>query len=287
MAFRAEVILAIAEGLSNKAVAERLGARPATVSKWRGRFAQAGLSGLRDASRSGKPRQYQDEHERRILAALDEPPPAGYGRWDGGLLARHVGDISKHQIWRVLRRHEISLARRRSWCISTDPAFAQKAADIVGLAAARQRRGVFGRREAAHPGAGARPRLVEAAQWQSRDRVQPCLQTSRDDDLVRRPRYCYRLGQDRPLSAPPARRVPGFHEPPGCRTCRPGDPCDFGQSQYPQAQTRPLAGAAQERPFPFYPDPCLLAQSSGGVVFHSLRQSLGRCEFYLATPGSQ
>jgi hypothetical protein len=38
-----------------------------------------------------------------------------------------------HQIWRVLRRHEIALARRRSWCISTDPAFAQKAADIVAL----------------------------------------------------------------------------------------------------------------------------------------------------------
>jgi len=133
MAFRAEVILAIAEGLSNKAVAERVGTRPATVSKWRGRFAQEGISGLRDASRSGKPRQYEGEHERRILAALDEPPPAGYGRWDGSLLARHLGDISKHQIWRVLRRHEISLARRRSWCISTDPAFAQKAADIVGL----------------------------------------------------------------------------------------------------------------------------------------------------------
>jgi hypothetical protein len=48
-------------------------------------------------------------------------------------LARHLGDISKHQIWRVLRRHEISLARRRSWCISTDPGFAPKAADIVGL----------------------------------------------------------------------------------------------------------------------------------------------------------
>src|SRR5438045_9035510 len=92
MAFRVEVILAIAEGLSNQAVAERVGTRPATVSKWRGRFAQEGLSGLRDASRSGKPRQYQDEHERRILAALDEPPPAGYGRWDGSLLARHLGD---------------------------------------------------------------------------------------------------------------------------------------------------------------------------------------------------
>ena len=33
----------------------------------------------------------------------------------------------------MLREHEISLARRRSWCISTDPGFAPKAADIVGL----------------------------------------------------------------------------------------------------------------------------------------------------------
>ncbi len=132
-AFRAQVILALAEGLSNAAAAERLGTRPATVSKWRGRFARARLSGLADAPRSGKPRHYASAHERRVLAALDEPPPAGYGRWDGSLLARHLGDISKHQIWRVLRRHEIALARRRSWCISTDPAFAQKAADIVGL----------------------------------------------------------------------------------------------------------------------------------------------------------
>jgi hypothetical protein len=33
----------------------------------------------------------------------------------------------------LLRAHEISLARRRRWCISTDPAFAQKAADLVAL----------------------------------------------------------------------------------------------------------------------------------------------------------
>ena len=133
MAFRAAVILTVAQGLSNEAVAVRLGTRPATVSKWRGRFARDGLPGLADAPRSGKPTHYEAEHERRVLATLDEPPPAGYGRWDGTLLARHLGDISKHQIWRVLRRHEISLARRRSWCISTDPCFAQKAADIVGL----------------------------------------------------------------------------------------------------------------------------------------------------------
>jgi hypothetical protein len=32
-----------------------------------------------------------------------------------------------------MRRYEIHLQRRRSWCISTDPEFAPKAADIVGL----------------------------------------------------------------------------------------------------------------------------------------------------------
>ncbi len=35
--------------------------------------------------------------------------------------------------WRVLRKEGICLARQRSWCVSTDPEFAPKAADIVGL----------------------------------------------------------------------------------------------------------------------------------------------------------
>ena len=133
LTLRAAVILGVAEGRSNAAGAAQVGARPATISKWRGRFARAGLAGLADAPRSGKPAHYAAAHEQRILAMLDKPPPAGYRRWDGALLARHLGDISKHQIWRVLRQHEISLARRRSWCISTDPCFAQKAADVVGL----------------------------------------------------------------------------------------------------------------------------------------------------------
>jgi hypothetical protein len=85
-----------------------------------------------DAPRGGKPRHYHTSHERRIIAALDAPLPKGYARWNGPLLAKHLGDIFKHQIWRVLRAHEISLERLRPWCISTDPAFAQKAADLVG-----------------------------------------------------------------------------------------------------------------------------------------------------------
>jgi len=76
---------------------------------------------------------YDDETEKRILAMLDEPVPMGYTGWNGRLLAEALVDVSKHQVWRVLRGHGIQLQRRRSWCISTDPEFVPKAADIGGL----------------------------------------------------------------------------------------------------------------------------------------------------------
>ena len=48
-------------------------------------------------------------------------------------MARALGDVSDAQVWRILRKYDICLERRRSWCISTDPEFGRKAADIVGL----------------------------------------------------------------------------------------------------------------------------------------------------------
>jgi len=114
-------------------IARELDVRPATVSKWRTRFASLGLDGLRDAPRPGATPVYDESTEKRILAMLDEEPPPGYATWTGKLLAKWLGDVSRHQIWRVLRRHGIHLQRRRSWCISTDPQFVPKAADIVGL----------------------------------------------------------------------------------------------------------------------------------------------------------
>jgi hypothetical protein len=103
------------------------------VSKWRKRFAEQGLAGLQDAPRPGAARSYDETTDRRILAMMDKKPPSGNATWTGKLLAKALGDVSSHQVWRVLRRHGIHLQRRRSWCISTDPEFAPKAADIVGL----------------------------------------------------------------------------------------------------------------------------------------------------------
>ncbi len=133
IAERARIILAAATGKTTKEIASQMGMRPATVSKWRTRFGAARLSGLADSPRSGKPPTYGEDTTRRILALLDEPPPAGYASWNGRLVAKALADVTEAQVWRVLREHGISLQRRRSWCISTDPQFARKAADIVGL----------------------------------------------------------------------------------------------------------------------------------------------------------
>ena len=132
LAERAQIVLLAAQGTRNHSIREKLGCRLARVSKWRRRFAQARCAGLSDARRPGQPVKYGADAEKRLWAQLDSPPPRGYGAWNGRLLAQALG-VSADWVWATLRRHNISLQRRRSWCISTDPEFTRKAADIVGL----------------------------------------------------------------------------------------------------------------------------------------------------------
>lgn len=130
---RARMVLEAAAGKGTREIAALLDVRPGTVSKWRIRFARERVAGLQDTPRPGRRPRYDRTTEQRILAKLDESPPEGFSTWTGGLLAQALGDVSPHQVWRVMRKHGIHLQRRRSWCVSTDPQFAQKAADIVGL----------------------------------------------------------------------------------------------------------------------------------------------------------
>jgi transposase len=130
---RARLILLAADGMANKAIAKEVGLSRAMVVRRRQRFVESRLDALQDAPRSGKKPRYDRDSELRILAMLDTAVPAGHSSWNGALLARELGDVSPQQVWRVLSRHGIHLQRRHSWCVSTDPEFTQKAADIVGL----------------------------------------------------------------------------------------------------------------------------------------------------------
>lgn len=129
---RARIILQCLQGKAVAAIARDLKVRPNTVIAWRQRFDKAGMAGLLDRPRSGKPRHYSEEFRNQVLATLELPPPRGQAVWDGPAVAKHL-KASVHAVWRVLRKEGISLIRQRSWCVSTDPEFATKAAELVGL----------------------------------------------------------------------------------------------------------------------------------------------------------
>ena len=130
---RARIVLLAASGTGSRAIARAVGCTPGTASKWRVRYACQRMAGLRETGDRGAERRYRPEHGRRILALLDQAPPAGYSNWTAPLLARELVDIHEQYIWRFLRAQKIDLSGRKSWCESSDPEFVPKAADIVGL----------------------------------------------------------------------------------------------------------------------------------------------------------
>jgi len=129
---RAKIILKCLQGERVHEIAKELQVRPNTVIEWRRRFEKEGIKGLKDQPRSGKPARYDAVFRGEVLNTLELAPPAGQARWDGPAVAKHL-DTSVHAVWRLLRKEGICLSRQRSWCVSTDPEFIPKAADIVGL----------------------------------------------------------------------------------------------------------------------------------------------------------
>jgi transposase len=139
LALRARIVLRCVAGLTLRAAAAECGVTVGTVLRWRDRFIAGGAAALGDMPRTGRPATHGKGFAAAVLEKLAQPPPAGFGQWDGALLAKELG-CSKHAVWRLLRGQRISLARKRSWCVSTDPGFAAKAADVVGLYLSRGER---------------------------------------------------------------------------------------------------------------------------------------------------
>jgi len=79
---RARLILYAAEGIADKEIALRCGCHPQVVSKWRRRFCEQGIEGLKDQPRAGRPRRFPPAAGRRgrrgsVRAARPARPAAG------------------------------------------------------------------------------------------------------------------------------------------------------------------------------------------------------------------
>ena len=88
IAERARIVLAAADGLRNKEIAETLGVCTHTVGRWRNRFADARMDGLYDEPRPGAPRQIGDDEIAATIQKTLETRPKGATRWSLRTMAK-------------------------------------------------------------------------------------------------------------------------------------------------------------------------------------------------------
>jgi putative transposase len=129
---RTQIILASAEGETNKAIAQRLGITNPTICHWRKRWFEQGLAGLYGEARPGRPRTHKEEAIAQLLRTVIEMKPADGSHWTVRSAAATTG-LSKSTVGRMLRLFGVQPHRSRSFKLSTDPAFVEKVKDIVGL----------------------------------------------------------------------------------------------------------------------------------------------------------
>ena len=129
---RAGMILASAEGLTNSAVALRFGVTPQTVGKWRRRFRAAGIEGLHDELRPGRPRTYDDDKVAAVINRALQQTPDAATHWSTRTLGRAEG-IGKSTVQRWFALFGVKPHLAKTFKLSTDPFFIEKVRDIVGL----------------------------------------------------------------------------------------------------------------------------------------------------------
>ena len=131
LAQRARIVLLAAQGVSNTAIASMVGVSRPTVILWRNRYAQAGIAGLGDLERSGRPPVIDDLQV--VVATLAAPPEhLGVTHWSARLLAKELG-ISFASVARIWRDNDLKPWKRETFKFSTDPELDAKVRDVVGL----------------------------------------------------------------------------------------------------------------------------------------------------------
>lgn len=158
---RCRMVLLCADGLQSKEVAERLGVHEHTVGKWRRRFAQAGIEGLADEYRAGRPRTVSDTQVAEVIERTLNTTPKDATHWSIRSMAAEAG-LSHTTIRQIWGAFGLQPHRSETFKLSTDPLFVDKVQDIVGLYMAPPNRAIV-------------LCVDEKSQIQALDREQPVL----------------------------------------------------------------------------------------------------------------
>jgi transposase len=129
---RADIILRLAEGQGQRAVARAMRCSVNTVRLWRERFTTEGLAGLYGRHEGRQVAQETPELEARILDYTRRSPKDGSTHWSTRKLAAELG-ISHMRVARTWAKAGLKPHQLRRYMASDDPDFAKKAADVIGL----------------------------------------------------------------------------------------------------------------------------------------------------------
>lgn len=131
LSMRARIVLLASEGVANSRIAAEVGTTTTSVWKWRKRYAEAGIAGLSDAPRSGRPKHL--DHAEIVAATLTAPPKKyGVTHWSSRLLAQRLG-VGNATVARAWREYGVQPWKSETFKFSTDPELVGKVTDVVGL----------------------------------------------------------------------------------------------------------------------------------------------------------
>jgi transposase len=129
--WRANVVLATAEGLGTNAIMRLTGKSKPCVWRWQERYIEDGVDGLlRDKTRPSRKKPLSAEVKLKVLTTTMQPPPNAT-HWTTRSMAKAVG-ISRSSVQRIWRDADLKPHLVRKFKVSNDP-LAEKVTDVVGL----------------------------------------------------------------------------------------------------------------------------------------------------------
>jgi len=130
---RLNIVLGAAEGIANHVLARQLSTSLPTVLLWRRRYESGGLAAvLQDRPRSGRPKQISEQREAALVEATIRTTPSDATHWSVRTMAASQ-KLSPATVQRIWKKHKLQPHRVESFKFSSDPEFAPKVRDIVGL----------------------------------------------------------------------------------------------------------------------------------------------------------
>jgi transposase len=130
---RSKIILMCAEKKKYKRIMRELKISKPVISKWKSRFFEMKLEGLKDAPRSGKPAVYTEKDKARVIHLACSKPKGGYTNHSQRRIANKIG-MSQSKVQKILQEHQLKPHKVHYWCgKSTDIEFEKKMLDVVGL----------------------------------------------------------------------------------------------------------------------------------------------------------